>query len=292
MSENTRTDRPYSDPLAPKSEGWLAGKTVVALESRFPKEFAGLIERRGGRVVSAPSLREIPDPHAPSVHRYIEGVVEGVYGMVVLLTGVGTRLCIETSSEIGLENEFLLGLASTTTICRGPKPVAVLRKHGIEPTEMAPEPHTSEQLANVLRRRGSEIAGREVALQHYGSDNAFIRQELRSLGAKVFDVYPYTWGLPENIGPLQEAVRLIASHEVDAVCFTSRPQVKNLLEVARSMGLLAEVKEAFAGSVVPAAVGPVAAASLFEEEILPKVEPNRPKMADLVRALDSLSDPN
>jgi uroporphyrinogen-III synthase len=267
--------------------GWLQGKIVVSLESRFPKEFAGLIERRGGTVIQAPSLVEIPDPGSPSVHRFVEGVAEGSFAMVVLLTGVGTRMCIEASERAGRLEEFCSGLAKVKTICRGPKPVAVLRKNGIEPTEMAPEPHTSEQLASVLNRRATEVRGQQVALQHYGVDNPFIRSVLDSLGGDVFDVYPYTWGLPDDTGPLADAIDKVARRDVDAVCFTSSPQVANMVEVAKNRGILADLVIALSEAVVAAAVGPVAAKALLEYGIQPQVQPSRPKMADLVRALDA-----
>ncbi len=267
--------------------GWIAGKTVVSLESRFPREFAGLIERRGGKVVQAPSMKEVPDPESASVGEFVEGVSQGRFGAVVLLTGVGTRMCIEAAERKDLTEGFLSGLRETTVICRGPKPVAVLRKNGVEPTEMAPEPHTSEELAAVLRRRAAELDGQRVALQHYGVDNPYIREVLESVGAEVFDVYPYTWGLPDDVGPLERACRLIAEGRVDAVCFTSSPQVANLVEVASRAGILADLKAALSAAVVPAAVGPVAAAALEEVGIRPLVRPSRPKMADLVRALDN-----
>lgn len=279
---------PERAPSPSGAKGWLSGKTVVSLESRFPREFAGLIERRGGRVVQAPSLKEVPDPESATVREYIKRMATRSFEMVVLLTGVGTRMCIEASERMGLASDFLSGLGATKTICRGPKPVAVLRKHGIEPTEMAPEPHTSEELAGVLRRRGAEIRGRRVALQHYGADNPYIRDVLESGGAEVFDVYPYTWGLPDDAGPLLDAIALVARREVDAVCFTSSPQVANMLEVAEGAGLLADLKAALTGDVLAAAVGPVAAKSLSEAGIHPRVRPERPKMADLVRALDAL----
>ncbi len=274
-----------SEEQQPK--GWLLGKTVVSLESRFPREFAGLIERRGGIVLQAPSLKEIPDHDSASVREYVRGVVDHEFAMVVLLTGVGTRMCIEASERMGRLEEFLSGLRATVTICRGPKPVAVLRKHGIEPTEMAPEPHTSEELAEVLRRRAAGFADRRVALQHYGVDNPYIRDVLEQCGASVFDVFPYKWGLPDDLSPLLDAIARIAERRVHAVCFTSSPQVANLLEVAEGSGRLADLKAALREAVVPAAVGPVVANALLEAGIVPQVRPSRPKMADLVRALDA-----
>jgi uroporphyrinogen-III synthase len=55
--------------------------------------------------------------------------------LLVLLTGVGTELLIEGLSQSMPREEALALLAapSTTLVCRGPKPHAVLKPLGIKP---------------------------------------------------------------------------------------------------------------------------------------------------------------
>jgi uroporphyrinogen-III synthase len=286
--------------------GWLANKTVVVFESRFSDELASLIERKGARVIKAPALSEIHDPQHETVRRFVEGACRGEFAGVVFLTGVGCRTCLEAAASAGMEEEFLGALWRMTVICRGPKPVAVLRRKGLEPTAVAPEPHTTAELVSLLGSFEEGLRGRRVALQHYGEINADVRARLESLGADVFDVHPYRWALPSDTSALEDAIRRILAGQVDAVCFTSRPQVLNLVEMAEQMGVREQLvavlgspgSQAGRGAnaeasgpgdtgLVVAAVGPVVAATLRSVGIQPTVEPSRPKMGDLVRCLDN-----
>lgn len=298
--------------------GWLEGKKVVVFESRFPRELAGLLERRGAVVVCAPSIREVAAPDSPSVIGFVRGVADGDLDGVVFLTGVGCRICFESAEALGLSKEFRQGLSGMVSVCRGPKPVAVLRRAGLEPTAVAPEPHTTEQLVGLLQEMRSKFESKRVALQHYGEDNVRVRQALESMGCTVSDVRPYRWDLPEDVSALEKGVHMVVSGEVDAVCFTSSPQVANVATVAERMGLLEDLKtmlgspdateplaapEGVSGAagegsvvagkgkkVVVAAVGPVAASALRDLGVKVDVEPDRPKMADFVRALDALQE--
>lgn len=298
--------------------GWLRDKTVVVFESRFPRELAGLLERRGAVVVCAPSMREVAAPDSPSVIGFVRDVANGDLDAVVFLTGVGCRICFESAESLGLSKEFRQGLSAMVSVCRGPKPVAVLRRAGLAPTAVAPEPHTTEQLVGLLQEMQSELVFKRVALQHYGEDNVRVRQVLESMGCTVSDVRPYRWALPEDVSALERGVQMVVSGEVDAVCFTSSPQVANVVAVAERMGLLEDLKVMLANPAAPdavaaphgvsnaagegsvaaadhkrvvvAAVGPVAAKALRDLGARVDVEPERPKMADFVRALDALEE--
>ena len=46
----------------------------------------------------------------------------------------------------------------------------------------------------------------------------------------------YQWDLPEDTGPLREAVRKLAAGEFDAVLFTTSIQVLHLFRIAAELG--------------------------------------------------------
>jgi uroporphyrinogen-III synthase len=83
---------------------------------------------------------------------------------------------------------------------------------------------------------------------------------------------------------LREAVRKLAAKETDVVLFTSSIQLDHLFEVARELGLEAEVRRTLAHDVAVASVGPVMTASLEAEGIVPTIIPLHPKMPGLVKA--------
>ena len=131
---------------------------------------------------------------------------------------------------------------------------------------------------------GVNVGGRDVALAHYGERNTALADELRHRGARLDEVCPYEWALPEDTAPLRELVRTIAT-SVDAVAFTSQIQVRNLFAVAAQLGLTEQVKAALNDDVIVAAVGPVCADALKAAGVVPDVQPADPKMGPLLLAL-------
>ena len=129
-----------------------------------------------------------------------------------------------------------------------------------------------------------ELAGRDVALVHYGERNTALSDALRARGAHLDEVCPYEWALPENIEPLQALVRDPAS-QLDAIAFTSQIQVRNLFAVAAALGLAPALATALSADIIVAAVGPVCAEALKEVGVTPDVQPADPKMGPLLTAL-------
>jgi uroporphyrinogen-III synthase len=107
-------------------------------------------------------------------------------------------------------------------------------------------------------------------------------EALRSRGAEVTAVRVYGWDLPEDTGPLRQAVRKLASQEFDAVLFTTSVQIAHLVRVAAEEGVetaaLAGLRRAFVGSI-----GPTTTEALEEYGIQPDFEPSHPKMGFLVK---------
>ncbi len=121
-------------------------------------------------------------------------------------------------------------------------------------------------------------------MQEYGQSNGELLDALRGRGAQVRTVSVYGWALPEDLGPLQDAIRAIAGGEVDAALFTSAQQVRHLVDVARTMdlerGLRAGLQRVVIGSI-----GPTCSDTLRELGLGVDFEPDRTRMGDLVRGM-------
>ena len=98
------------------------------------------------------------------------------------------------------------------------------------------------------------------------------------------EVSLYGWRLPEDLQPLQDAIRAIVAGDIDVAAFTTQIQVRHLLQVAESMGMKDDLKNALQ-NVVVAPVGPVCVRALQAEGIVPHVVPEHPKMGYLVLAV-------
>ncbi len=257
---------------------------VLTLESRRGSEMATLISKYGGRPLSAPALREVPLESNPDALAFADGLIRNEFDLVILLTGVGTRALLAVVDTLRDRSSFVAALSRTRVAARGPKPVAVLRELGITPWLTAPEPNTWRELLAALDSKAAEqsLQGTRLAVQEYGVSNQQLLEGLRARGARVTTVPVYRWALPEDVEPLRVAARGVAGGEVDVAIFTTATQVVHLLQVAQSIGLEPQVREALA-SVAVASIGPTTSEELREQGIPIDIEASHPKMGFLVR---------
>lgn len=272
----------------------LNGRTIAFVEARMTSEMAGLIERHGGVPYPAPALQEVYLKDSPEVQQLVLDTCAGRIDAVTLLTGVGTQALVAAAAAMGREAEFIQALDQLTVIARSPKPARVLRRHKIHIDVMPPEPFTTADLVNSLQ--DWDLDGKTVALQHYGGPNRPLVAHLQEKGAQVQEVTLYTWGLPEDEGPVLTMIDDLAGGGIDAIAFTSQPQVGNLLTIAAKADQEATLRAALGAAasdadgqgragVVVGSIGPVCSRRLREADIAVDVEPEHPHMGNLVLAL-------
>ncbi|HKW90261.1 MAG TPA: uroporphyrinogen-III synthase [Methylomirabilota bacterium] len=259
----------------------LSGLRVASFESRRSVEMAELIRNHGGEPIQAPSMREVPLADQADVHRFGEALFAGHHDVLILLTGVGTRMLVAALATRWPRDEVVAALGRLTLVCRGPKPVGALREVGLAPALTVPEPNTWRDVLAEMDRR-LPVQGRAVAVQEYGARNEELVNGLQRRGAQVSTVALYSWALPEDPGPLRDAIERVASGGVDVVLFTSATQVANVFHVATEMGRAEAVAHALGSSVVVASIGPVTTAALEEHGVEPDIHPQRAKMGYLV----------
>ena len=262
----------------------LNGRTIAYVEARMQSEMGALVERHGGVPLAAPVLQEVYNTDTPEVATLIADLCGGKVDIAILQTGVGTRALFEAADAQGRLPEALAALGDMTVIARSPKPAAVLRRHKVRIDLMPPEPFTSADLIASLT--DTELAGREVAVQAYGGPNNLLTRTLRERGASVREVALYGWGLPDDLSPVRDLFRRLDAGEVDAVAFTSQPQVSNLLAIAAMSGQEGALRRCLnSDNVLVASVGPVCTRRLQLNGLKVDVEPDHPHMGNLILAL-------
>lgn len=268
--------------MRPRQTG-LAGLRVLSLESRRAPEMAKLIESYGGRAVVAPSMRELPLESNTEALAFGRELIAGGFEIVIFLTGAGTRALARVVESAMPLADFRAALNKINVVARGPKSVAALGELGVSVTLAVPEPNTWKDLLRVLDERSGSmpLRGSRVAVQEYGSPNAELLDGLAARGAAVTRVPVYQWALPEDTGPLREAVDSIGRGEVDVALFTTSVQVMHLLRIAREMKLEEAVRAAFRRIAV-GSIGPVTSEELREQGLPIDFEPEHPKMGFLV----------
>lgn len=265
----------------------FAGLRVLALESRRGAELAKLISNYGGEPVVAPGMREVPLDSNTEALSFAEALLAGKFDVVIFLTGVGTRAVLSVAETKYSRDDFIAALKRVRVVPRGPKPIGVLRELGVTPALTVPEPNTWRELLQSLddAEKSSpdfRLRGARIALQEYGVSNPELISGLTERGAIVTRVPVYQWALPEDLGPLQAAIKELASGKIEAVLFTTGVQAAHLFQVAAEMKLEDAMRQGLRRAIV-ASIGPSTSEELQRRGIRPDLEPSHPKMGFLVK---------
>jgi uroporphyrinogen-III synthase len=260
----------------------FGGLRVVSLESRRATDMQNLILREGGEPFVAPSVREeASEGSGPLALQFVGQLEAGGYDMLICMTAVGLTVLRDACVEAAVPLERLsAAMRRVTIVSRGPKPVGVLRSLDVPVHLIIPEPNTWRELVEAVANRPE----RRIAVQEYGRLNTPLHTALRDIGAEVTPVALYRWELPDDLGPLRQAVARIAGGGCDAVLFTSSVQLDHLLLIAGQMGLDTEVRAALRSRIVVGPIGPVMNDALVAEGIPPDIVPRHPRMWALVKA--------
>ena len=267
---------------AEPAQAGFGGLRVVAFESRMADQMTQLIERHGGRPLVAPSMREVPLERNRDVLQFGERLLAGEFALVILLTGVGTRFMLKVLDTRWPRAQSLAALGKTLLVARGPKPIAVLREQGMQPTIAVPEPNTWRDLIKALDDMGRSLKGMHLAVQEYGVSNVELLDAIQERGAIVTRVPVYQWMLPEDTGPLTGAVQAILRGEAGVVLFTNAVQVDHMMQLAEQEGGADRLRQEMS-RVVVSAVGPIVAERLRSHRLPVDFEPSHPKMGIQVK---------
>ena len=261
----------------------LKGKRVALLEARMSAELSTMVERQGGTAYSVPAVRETPVEQPEETAAFVDALCTGRFDIIIFMTGVGASALLKEADERGQLDAARNALRKATTVCRGPKPVAVLRRHDVQVSLTAAEPHTTVELLQALE--AVDVKGKTISLVHYGERNDAAAEGLRKRGATLDEICLYEWHLPEDETALTKLVGDVIDGKVDAIAVTSQIQIRHLFQIADKLGKHADLADALNRKTVVAAVGPVCATALRSFGVIPHVQPSHPKMGPMLIAL-------
>jgi uroporphyrinogen-III synthase len=247
-------------------------------------ETCRLLERQGATVISAPALKEVPLVDQTSAFRFGEQLLGNQVDVIVLLTGVGTRLLVDVLCNRWEKEQVLAALAKALLVCRGPKPVAALKVLGLKPNVTVPEPNTWRDIIAVFEAQGLG-KGKRIWVQEYGRPNPELVQALANQAMQVNTVTLYGWTMPDDLEPLKAAIAGMISNTVRIALFTTGVQVDHLFELAGRLSLGDAVKQAMIERIVIASIGPLTTQRLEHYGIHADIEPEHPKLGHLVAAV-------
>lgn len=257
------------------------GLRILTLESRRADVVQKLVTEQGGDNFNAPSVQERPLEINPQAAQFATELIAGEYDMVIFTTGAGTRYLLDVVTASGALEPFLAALRRVRVVSRGPKPASVLNEVKVPVSVNVPEPNTWREVLDATE----SLEARHVAVQEYGVPNPELIQLLRQRDMVVTPVSIYRWDLPEDLGPLEEAVRRVHERWCHIAVFLSSVQLTHLLRIAERYALRDEIISALQQDIVVVSIGPVMTDALVREGLRPDFEPKHPKLGICIRQL-------
>jgi uroporphyrinogen-III synthase len=263
--------------------GPLDGVTVLVPESRELDLLAGMLEAQGAKAFRCPlvTIKDLED--FSDARAWILRVTDGSFDDLILQTGEGLHRLVELAGDA--RDQFIGAIGRLRIIVRGPKPVRALRDIGLRPSVTAIQPTSSgiiESLANET------LAGRRIALQSYPDAPRLLEDFLVSRGASVDRIVPYAYASDADDESVARAIMMMARGEVGVAAFTSSPQVRRLVDVAKRLSLQEQLSAGLRRTKV-AAVGPLVASALETAGATVAIVPEnfhlKPMVSEIVKVL-------
>ena len=249
--------------------GSLSGRVIALPETRELDRLARMLEAEGAETLRCPlvAIRDTPDPLPVQ-----EWLGRFPFDDLIFYTGEGLRRLCGFARSFDIETRFLDGLRGARKITRGPKPERALRELGLK-SDLRAAPTTTEGLLATLS--ALDLRGRRVGVQLYpGAPEARLSGFLRDAGAQSETVLPYAYASAAEEQSVVALIDRMAGGEVDAIAFTSSPQVRRLFEVAKSAQREAALDAALHRTAI-AAVGPIVAEDLRRRGFDVPITPDR-----------------
>ena len=249
----------------------LKGYVVAVPESRQLDVLANMVEKRGGSVVRCPLVSILDTPESAPVNAWLKEFIETEFDIFVVLTGEGIRRLSGFAERAKIKAEFITALGKVHKITRGPKPGRALKELGLKGDQLAAAP-TTEGVIETLA--GMALKGKRVAVQLYGTNpNEKLVDFLNSQGvADIKAVAPYIYASEIDDDKVQQLIAQILADEIDVITFTSQPQLKRMLSVAKKTDQVEDLI-AVINKIKVAAVGPVVEEQLKQAGIQVDIMP-------------------
>jgi len=260
----------------------LSGYAIGVTADRRSSEQIALLEGRGAQCLHGPTIVTHPIADQNEIVAATLSLLAQPPDALVLQTGIGIRSWFEVVEATGHAQALRETLATVPLICRGPKTLGASVAEGLE-VDWCVAPATA---AAVVGHVVSQIEpGARVAVQNDGDPQPWLATRLSQLGYDVLQIPIYRWSLPDDPTAAEVLIRAIVDERVDAVTFTSRPAVANLVAIAADLELDGALRDVFQRSVIPACVGPVTAAQVFKVGFGYGLHPARHRLGSMVQQL-------
>lgn len=241
----------------------LQGLHIAVPESRQLGVLKNLFERRGAQVFACPLVSIHDSPNTQDIEKWLNDFIASPPDYFIILTGEGIYRLTGFAERAGIQLQWAEALAKTHKLVRGPKPNRALKVLHLQAEQLAEQPTTDGVIQSLEKIRFS--SSDNISVQLYGDNpNEKLQAYLQSRQLDYNTVAPYIYASDAETEQVLELIHLMANKTLDMICFTSQPQYKRLLSVAKKHEL-EQVLEQGLNNIKIAAVGPVVAQQLKDE---------------------------
>lgn len=255
----------------------LEGKRIALTGPRRSQELSKLVENLGGTALVRPAQGTVfLDDEALRIG--IDACLQEKPDWMVFTTGVGLEAIYKAAEDMGKIDAFNQLLHHTKLAARGYKTVNTLKQKGLIPL-VRDDDGSTEGLIRVWSDH--DLQDKHVIVQLHGDPAPRLMAWLKEKGASYRELLPYRHEAPPE-DQLEQLLDDILNERVDAVTFTSAPQVRFLLQYAENKGYLDQLLETLRDPVVAVAVGKITAQGLREIGLQRVVAPQTERMGSMI----------
>ncbi|KZE63528.1 uroporphyrinogen-III synthase [Paenibacillus jamilae] len=255
----------------------MTGKRVALAGPRKAEEMALLVMKMGGEPVERPAQGTVFLDDI-ELRNAVVSWVKNPPDWYIFTTGMGLDALFDMAEDMGVAEQIIELLQSSNIAARGYKTVNGLKKRGFTP---AVRDEDGSLIGLTRAFVPYDLKGKEVLLQLHGDPAPRLVEWLNEQGAVTRQVLPYKHIPPEE-AKLQALLDDVIQRKIDAVTFTSGPQIRFLAQYAREQNRIGDLLEAFREDVIAVSVGKVTAQSILEEGIERIVFPTEERMGAMM----------
>lgn len=256
----------------------MAGKKVIIAGSRKLEEMSVLIERQGGQA-EVRSLQGITLFKEQEMEQELRRFIKEQPEWVIFTTGIGASALFEAAERLGIGEDFTAVVRQANIAIRGYKTYNTLKSK-----DLAPDVRDSDGTVKGLEEQLQQIRleGMNIWVQLHGDPAPELVRFLQEKGAaSVHTMLPY-----QNLGPepdtLAQLRQEIAAGEIDAICFTTAVQVRNLFADAAEHGYADLLRKEMGSRILAVSVGKVTSEALKQEGVERIVAPENERMGAMI----------
>ncbi len=262
--------------MSDRQEKPLLGRRILVTRAAHQAgKLSARLRELGAEPIEYPVIAIAPPDDLDRLDQALARAARGGYDWVVFTSANGVAAVAERMAALGLEG---MGFDRARVAVIGPATARAAAELLRRPADVMPSAYVAEALAAAM----GDVRGQSVLLARADLARPALPQALRAAGAQVDEVVAYRTVVEEPAAarqPEPDVLGLLAQGQIDAITFTSSSTVRGFIaRVGREA--LPDLRQ-----VVIACIGPITAAAVRAEGLLPTVVAEEYTVNGLVAAL-------